>query len=98
MEYMDLSFDGSVIICGGEIGLKVFLMTSEGPLENNFLPQYRHVKAVKCLENNKFLFSFGVNNDLILMQLEDDKKTCTVVEQLNGTPEVEGKNFKNFRN
>lgn len=79
MEFMDLSLDGSVMICGGKQGLKVFLMTSQGPLENAFLSQYKDVKSVKCLEDSKFMFRTGTNNDLLVMKLEEDKKTCTLI-------------------
>jgi hypothetical protein len=80
MEFMDLSLDGGVIICGGSPGLKVFIMTKKGPLQNEFLTQYPDVKHVKCLEGGKFLFHYGPNNDLIVMQLGDDRKTCTKLE------------------
>lgn len=91
MEYLDLGADGSFIVCGGSLGVKIFLITSKGPLENAFLERYTNVKAIKCIHDNMFMVSYGLNNDLVVLKLESDKQKCTVVQVLNGVPDVESK-------
>jgi len=76
---MDLGFDGSFIVCGGATGIKIFLVTSKGPLENAFLQRYKNVKGIKCIEDNMFMVTYGSNNDLVVLKLQSDKQTCKTV-------------------
>jgi hypothetical protein len=93
MIYMDLSIDGSVILCGGNTGLKVYITTQKGILEIYSNTKYTDIKYVKCLEDDKFIFCYGVNNDLVVMKFSSDKKSTEVEHVFNGIPNIEGRFF-----
>ena len=67
MDFMDLGSQGGYIVCGGVSGIKIFLMTSKGPLENAFLDRYKYVKGIKCIHDGMFMVWYGVNNDLVVL-------------------------------
>jgi hypothetical protein len=59
MECMDLGFDGTYLVCGGPLGIRIYLISARGPLENAYLQKYRNVKAVKCLEADIIIVVHG---------------------------------------
>ena len=91
MEYFDLGSDGSFMACGGKEGVKIFLVTSKGPLENAYLERYKNVKGVKCIEDFMVMVCHGTNNDLTVLKLEADKQKFRVVQEFNGSPDIESK-------